>query len=98
MSKSVRAQRSGAYLQEAVISIFVAGTMELSGSKSPIVAMAEAIFYLFSLNQLFSVPEVRTFITAQTFLWLCVCVPSNRECESAASGSSSCCRRWSASG
>lgn len=97
MSKSVRAQRSGAYLQEAVISIFVAGTMELSGSKSPIVAMAEAIFYLFSLNQLFSVPEVRTFITAQTFLWLCVCVPSNRECESAASGSSSCCR-WSASG
>lgn len=98
MSKSVRAQRSGAYLQEAVISIFVAGTMELSGSKSPIVAMAEAIFYLFSLNQLFSVPEVRTFITAQTFLWLCVCVPSNRECESAASGSSSCCCRWSASG
>lgn len=72
--------------------------MELSGSKSPIVAMAEAIFYLFSLNQLFSVPEVRTFITAQTFLWLCVCVPSNRECESAASGSSSCCCRWSASG
>lgn len=98
MSKSVRAQRSGAYLQEAVISIFVAGTMELSGSKSPIVAMAEAIFYLFSLNQLFSVPEVRTFITALTFLWLCVCVPSNRECESAASGSSSCCCRWSASG
>lgn len=47
MSKSVRAQRSGAYLQETVISIFVAGTMELSGSKSPIVAMAEAIFYLF---------------------------------------------------
>lgn len=98
MSKSVRAQRSGAYLQETVISIFVAGTMELSGSKSPIVAMAEAIFYLFSLNQLFSVPEVRTFITAQIFLWLCVCVPSNRECESAASGSSSCCCRWSASG
>lgn len=98
MSKSVRAQRSGAYLQETVISIFVAGTMELSGSKSPIVAMAEAIFYLFSLNQLFSVPEVRTFITVQTFLWLCVCVPSNRECESAASGSSSCCCRWSASG
>lgn len=29
------------YLQETVISIFVAGTVELSGSKSPIVAMAE---------------------------------------------------------
>lgn len=97
MSKSVRAQRSGAYLQETVISIFVAGTVELSGSKSPIVAMAEAVFYLFIFFKSVVLPEVRTFITAQIFLWLCVCVPSNRESESAASGSSSCCR-WSASG
>jgi len=35
----------GAYLQETVISIFVAGTVELSGSKSPIVAMAEGLLF-----------------------------------------------------
>lgn len=32
--------RGALYLQETVISILVAGTVELSGSKSPIVAMA----------------------------------------------------------
>ncbi len=42
----------GAYLQETVISIFVAGTVELSGSNSPIVAMAEGGFFFshFPLN------------------------------------------------
>lgn len=74
MSKSVRAQRSGAYLQEAVISIFVAGTMELSGSKSPIVAMAEAIFLFIFFKSVVLSPWSSYFYYSADFpLAVCVC-------------------------
>lgn len=75
----------GAYLQDTVTSIFVAGTVELSGSKSPIVAMTEVLFYFILINssesRKFSLRSHLEFPRGYTVL-----VPSTRDWDTEWSG------------
>lgn len=86
------------YLQETVISIFVAGTVELSGSKSPIVAMAEGFPALFCFFKITSSKSLKfSLILAYSInspvAIMCFFHPpgTDRQKESAGSGGCSCC-------